>query len=94
MTGGPIRMPVCVYDPAQPPAPGLSQNVKITVVNQRHMSVIEPNDDSSSFRLKVAEAGLLGLDSIEDSHINEFMYKVILACNLTMKRAAFFKQVN
>ena len=32
---------------------------------------------------------MLGLDGFEDSHITIFMDKVILACNLTMKRAAF-----
>ena len=37
---------------------------------------------------------MLGLDNFEESHINKFMDKVILACNLTMKRAAFSNKVN
>ena len=93
MTGDTIRMQVYVYDPSQPPASGLSQNVKITVENQRHMSVIDPDDGSSFIQLVVAEAGLLGLDGSEDSQIIKFMDKVILACNLTMKRAAFSNKV-
>ena len=85
-----IRMDIYVYDPSRPATFGLNQNIEITIVNPKHISIIKPNDDDSSFfQLEVADSKSLGLNNYNNSYINEFMRKVILACNLTMKKAAF-----
>ena len=85
-----IRMDVYVHDPSRPAVFGLNQNIEITIVNPKHISIIKPNDDGSSlFQLEVTDSRSLGLDSCDGACINGFMHNVLLACNLTMKKAAF-----
>ena len=68
----------------------IESEFEITIVNPKHISIIKPNDDGSSlFQLEMTDSRSLGPDSYDGSYINEFMRKVLLACNLTMKKAAF-----
>ena len=81
---------VYAYDPSQLPRPGRKSNIKIKVANQRHLFVIDLSPDQQpDFKLKVIKPDLLGLVGFEDGHVNEFMRRVIMACNLTLTRAVF-----
>lgn len=79
-----------VHDPSAPRAPGRDADFKITVANQRHLFLTKlDNGQHHDFRLTVAEPLSLGLPSFDDHHVNEFMWHVIMTCNLVMDRAAF-----
>ena len=80
---------VNAYDPAQLPTPGRGTDIEITVANQCHLHVTKLDTGQQGFKLEVTEPELLGLKSFDDKHTNEFMRRVILACNLILKKAAF-----
>ena len=78
-----------MYELAQLPGPGLETDAKITITNQHHLYVTQLEMGQQGFKLEVFEPNLLGLSSFDDTHANEFMRRVILACNLILKRAVF-----
>ena len=78
---------VYAYDPAQLPKPGRKSDIKIKVVNQHHLFVMDLSADRQhDFKLNVIEPDLLGLVRFEDDNVNEFMRRTIMACNLTLVR--------
>ena len=88
--GGSVSKLLYVHDPSQPRAPGLDTDFKITVTNQRYLSLTKLDDDQRhDFRLAVAEPLSLGLPALDDYHGDEFMKHVAMACNLVMDKAAF-----
>ena len=84
-----VSKTINAYDPAQLPRPGLKTDVKITVTNQRHLHVTKLKTGQQGFKLEVTEPELLGLVSFDDAHTDEFMQRVILACNIILKEATF-----
>lgn len=84
-----VSKTISMHDPAQLPGPGHRTDIKITVIDQHHLHVTELDANQQSFKLEVTEPDVLGLASFDDAHTNEFMRRVILACNLVLKRAAF-----
>ena len=79
---------VYAYDPSQLPKPGSKSDIKIKVVNQHHLFVMDLSADRQhDFKLNVIEPDLLGLVRFEDGNVNEFMRRTIMACNLTLVRA-------
>ena len=80
---------VNIYDPAQFPISCLGTDVKITVTNQHHLHVTRLKAGQQGFKLEVTEPELLGLVRFGVTHTDEFMQKIILACNLILKEALF-----
>lgn len=87
--GSSVSKTISVHDPAQLPGPGHSTNIEITVTNQHHLHVTKLDADKQILKLEVTEPDALGLASLDDMHTNEFMRRIILACNLVLERAAF-----
>ena len=84
-----VSKTINVHDLAQLPGPGLEADPTITVTNKHHLHVTELDASQQSFKLEVTEPDVLGLAIFDDTHANEFMRRVILACNLILKRAVF-----
>lgn len=85
----PVSKRVYIHQPSNPPAPGYGADIELTIERQHHLSATDWNKGQHpSFKLVVAKPKLLGLPSYEQSNRNEFIERVILACNLTLYEAA------
>ena len=80
---------ISVHEPAQLPRPGQSTDIEIVVINQHHLHVTKLDADKQILKLEVTEPKVLGLASLDDAHADEFIRRVVLACNLVLKSAAF-----
>ena len=87
--GGSVSKMINVHEPAQLPGPGRSTDIEITVSNQSHLHITKRDADKQILKLEVTEPKVLGLTSFDDAHTNEFMRRVVLACNLVLEDAAF-----
>ena len=85
-----VSMPIYVHDPSQPRAPGRNSTARITVTNQNYLFITKPDDDQHyDLVLTVSEPMSLEMLELADYKADEFMRRMIMACNLVMKQIAF-----
>lgn len=90
MPGESVSKLLYAHDPSRPRAPGSDTDFKITVTNQRHLSLEKLDaDHRHDYRLTVVEPLSLGLPRLDDYYGNKFMQQIVTACNLVMDKAAF-----
>ncbi len=80
----PISAHVYTDDPAQPSGPGHTYKATINVANQHHMFV---KGGDSVEKIVIREPRVLGMVSGEQKDRHEFVERVLIACNLLLKRA-------
>lgn len=80
-----VSKPVWVDNPAQPSRPGTATDATIRVVNQRHLVFERGDGPMQSLKMIVRNPYSLGLKSGEPIDTDEFVDRMLTACNLLLK---------
>lgn len=84
-----VSLETYAHDPSQPLGPECSMDVEVAIANQSFLSATKLRAAQPPvFRLEVAAPDSLAL-GFTDGQRNKFMERVMLACNLILKQAAF-----
>ena len=86
---------VYMHQIVNPPVTGRSIQSKINFMNLKDLEISDWKNEGGQqrFTLKINDPKRIGLESCEQSDIEKFIDKILLACNLTLKRAAFSRQI-
>lgn len=76
---------VYVDDPVQPSRPGSTSDATINVANQKHLFFETFNGHKPPLKITIREPRLLGLKGSRDTDLDEFVDRVLTACNLHME---------
>jgi hypothetical protein len=82
---------IYVHQIANPPVTGRSIQAKINFINLKQFEISDSKDETGQphFTLKIIDPKKIGLENSEQSDIEKFVDKILLACNLTLNRASF-----
>lgn len=80
-----ISKTVWVDDPAQPSRPSSTSDAVINVTNQKHLFLERGDGIRPPLTVTVRDPDSLGLESHEPIHRDEFVRRVLTACNLLLK---------
>jgi hypothetical protein len=82
---------VFVHEVINPPYAGHSIDAKINILNSKHLEIsdLKKDDGQQSFTLKIIDSTSLGLQNFQEYNVEIFFDRILLACNLVLKSAAF-----
>ena len=87
-----ISRTIYAHEPVNPPNIGRGLDAKITLLNSKHLSIENwQKGEQPSFEFIITDPKEIGLASLEDNDVEDFVDDVILSCNLALKQIAFSK---
>lgn len=82
---------IYVHEVINPPFAGHSIKATINLLNPQHLEISELKSEigQQSFTLKIIDPMSLGLQDFQGYSVERFIDRILLACNLVLKHAAF-----